>query len=57
MGTCLPCIPMWQVSCAIGVAEPISITVFHYDTSQYSTRQLLDIVKKYFDLRPGKIVK
>ena len=48
---------MWQVSYAIGVAEPISITVFHYGTSQYTQRQLLDIVKKNFDLRPGKIVK
>ncbi|XP_037084202.1 S-adenosylmethionine synthase-like [Pollicipes pollicipes] len=54
-GLCKRCLV--QVSYAIGVAEPISITVFHYGTSKYSQRQLLDIVKKNFDLRPGKIVK
>jgi len=54
-GLCRRCLV--QVSYAIGVAEPISITVFHYGTSSYSQRQLLDIVKKNFDLRPGKIVK
>jgi len=54
-GLCRRCLV--QVSYAIGVAEPISITVFHYGTSTYSQRQLLDIVKKNFDLRPGMIVK
>jgi S-adenosylmethionine synthetase len=46
-----------QVSYAIGVAEPTSITIFHYGTSPYSSHQLLQIVKHNFDLRPGKIVK
>jgi S-adenosylmethionine synthetase len=46
-----------QVSYAIGVAEPLSITVFDYGTSNLSQRQLLSIVKNNFDLRPGKIVK
>ncbi|KAA0188990.1 hypothetical protein HAZT_HAZT004685 [Hyalella azteca] len=46
-----------QVSYAIGVAEPTSIAIFHYGTSPYSSRQLLQIVKHNFDLRPGKIVK
>lgn len=46
-----------QVSYAIGVAEPISITVFDYGTSKRSQKDLLNIVKKNFDLRPGKIVK
>lgn len=46
-----------QVSYAIGVAEPISITVFDYGTSKRSQRDLLDIVKRNFDLRPGRIVK
>ncbi|XP_043198945.1 S-adenosylmethionine synthase-like isoform X2 [Amphibalanus amphitrite] len=54
-GLCRRCLV--QVSYAIGVAEPISITVFHYGTSKYSQRQLLDIVKKNFDLRPGRIVR
>ncbi|KAI8797311.1 S-adenosylmethionine synthase isoform type-2 [Biomphalaria glabrata] len=46
-----------QVSYAIGIAEPLSITVFSYGTSQKSERELLEIVKKNFDLRPGVIVK
>lgn len=46
-----------QVSYAIGVAEPISITVFDYGTSKRSQRDLLEIVKRNFDLRPGRIVK
>lgn len=46
-----------QVSYAIGVAEPVSITVFDHGTSKYSKKQLLQIVKHNFDLRPGRIVK
>ena len=46
-----------QVSYAIGVAEPISITVFDYGTSDKTPSQLIDIVKRNFDLRPGMIVK
>lgn len=39
------------------MAEPLSITVFDYGTSKHSQMELLEIVKKNFDLRPGKIVK
>uniref|UniRef100_A0A4W6C7L0 S-adenosylmethionine synthase n=1 Tax=Lates calcarifer TaxID=8187 RepID=A0A4W6C7L0_LATCA len=46
-----------QVSYAIGVAHPLSVSIFHYGTSQKSERELLDIVKKNFDLRPGVIVR
>jgi len=46
-----------QVSYAIGVAEPLSITVFDYGTSDKTQKELLQIVKDNFDLRPGKIVK
>lgn len=46
-----------QVSYAIGVAEPLSITLFDYGTSKKTQKELLAIVKKNFDLRPGKIVK
>uniref|UniRef100_G3P0I6 S-adenosylmethionine synthase n=1 Tax=Gasterosteus aculeatus aculeatus TaxID=481459 RepID=G3P0I6_GASAC len=45
-----------QVSYAIGVAHPLSISIFHYGTSNKSERELLDIVKRNFDLRPGVIV-
>lgn len=51
------CVCVRQVSYAIGVAEPVSITVFHYGTSKLTQRQLLDIVKANFDLRPGRIVQ
>ncbi|KAF7384059.1 hypothetical protein HZH68_014816 [Vespula germanica] len=54
-GLCRRCLV--QVSYAIGVAEPLSITVFDYGTSKLSQNELLDIVNKNFDLRPGKIVK
>ena len=46
-----------QVSYAIGVAEPTSITIFHYGTSKYTSKQLLQIVNHNFDLRPGRIVQ
>jgi len=46
-----------QISYAIGVAHPLSITIFSYGTSTKSETELLDIVKKNFDLRPGKIVQ
>ncbi|KAL7642215.1 UNVERIFIED_CONTAM: hypothetical protein RMT77_006776 [Armadillidium vulgare] len=54
-GLCKRCLV--QVSYAIGVAEPVSISIFHYGTSQLTSRQLLEVVKANFDLRPGKIVK
>lgn len=46
-----------QISYAIGIAEPLSITIFSYGSSSKSEQELLDIVKNNFDLRPGKIVK
>lgn len=46
-----------QISYAIGVSHPLSITVFHYGTSDRDEDELLEIVKKNFDLRPGVIVK
>lgn len=46
-----------QVSYAIGIADPLSITVFSYGTSKKSEKELLEIVKNNFDLRPGRIVK
>ncbi|XP_071249688.1 S-adenosylmethionine synthase-like [Salvelinus alpinus] len=46
-----------QVSYAIGVAHPLSISVFTYGSSQKSERELLHIVNKNFDLRPGVIVR
>ena len=46
-----------QVSYAIGIAEPLSITVFSYGTGKKSEDELLEIIKRNFDLRPGVIVR
>uniref|UniRef100_A0A8C8J2U2 S-adenosylmethionine synthase n=1 Tax=Oncorhynchus tshawytscha TaxID=74940 RepID=A0A8C8J2U2_ONCTS len=46
-----------QVSYAIGVAAPLSISLFTYGSSQKSEKELLHIVNKNFDLRPGVIVR
>jgi len=46
-----------QISYSIGIAHPLSITIFSYGTSSKTEAELLDIVKKNFDLRPGKIVQ
>eukprot|EP00096_Caligus_rogercresseyi_P000787 TRINITY_DN11307_c0_g1_i1.p1 TRINITY_DN11307_c0_g1~~TRINITY_DN11307_c0_g1_i1.p1 ORF type:complete len:393 (-),score=73.18 TRINITY_DN11307_c0_g1_i1:169-1347(-) len=52
-GICRRCLV--QVSYAIGVAHPISITIFDYGTSSKSQEELQEIVKSNFDLRPGII--
>ncbi|XP_076019620.1 S-adenosylmethionine synthase [Genypterus blacodes] len=46
-----------QVSYAIGVAQPLSISLFTYGSSEKSESELLQIVNKNFDLRPGVIVR
>ncbi|XP_034715569.1 S-adenosylmethionine synthase-like [Etheostoma cragini] len=46
-----------QVAYAIGVAHPLSISLFTYGSSQLSEKELLQIVNKNFDLRPGVIVR
>ena len=44
-----------QLSYAIGVAEPLSVNVNTYGTGAKSEEELVNIVKKNFDLRPGCI--
>lgn len=46
-----------QLSYAIGVAEPLSIHIDSYGTGKKSDVELVDIVRKNFDLRPGVIVR
>ena len=46
-----------QFSYAIGVAEPLSIHVDTYGTAEKSDDEIIDIIKKNFDLRPGVLVK
>jgi len=50
-GLCQRCLV--QVSYAIGVAEPLSIHIDTYGTGKVSNKDLLDIVNRNFDLRPG----
>jgi len=54
-GLCKRCLV--QVSYAIGLPEPLSVTVMDYGSGSRSQKELTDIVLKNFDLRPGKIVK
>ncbi|KAB8238889.1 methionine adenosyltransferase sam2 [Aspergillus alliaceus] len=46
-----------QLSYAIGVAEPLSVFVETYGTSEKSSDELVQIIRNNFDLRPGVIVK
>lgn len=46
-----------QISYAIGVAHPLSIFLNSYGTGTRSDEELLKVVEKNFDLRPGRIVK
>ncbi|KAI0034513.1 S-adenosylmethionine synthetase [Vararia minispora EC-137] len=46
-----------QLSYAIGVAEPLSIFVDTYGTGKKTDEELVEIINKNFDLRPGVIVK
>ncbi len=54
-GLCNRC--LIQVSYAIGVAHPLSINVETYGTGKKSDEELVEIVKKNFDLRPGCIIR
>ena len=46
-----------QVSYAIGVAEPTSISIDTFGTSQYDEATLVALVKQHFDLRPYGLIK
>jgi S-adenosylmethionine synthetase len=46
-----------QISYAIGVAKPVSITVETFGTGKISEDKIADIINKEFDLRPAAIIK
>jgi S-adenosylmethionine synthetase len=46
-----------QVSYAIGVAEPTSITVETFGTGKLSEERLEQLVRAHFDLRPKGLIK
>ncbi len=45
-----------QISYAIGVAQPISVLVNTYETGKLPDEQILELVKKNFDMRPKAII-
>ncbi|GAA6236545.1 methionine adenosyltransferase [Apilactobacillus micheneri] len=46
-----------QIAYAIGVAEPVSISINTFNTSSVSEESLIEAVRKIFDLRPAGIIK
>jgi len=48
---------LFQVAYAIGVAKPLSIFVNTYGTGKVKDSEILALIEKNFDLRPGMIIK
>lgn len=46
-----------QLSYAIGVAQPTSVMVDTFGTGKLGNLELVDIIRKHFDLRPAGIIK
>jgi S-adenosylmethionine synthetase len=46
-----------QVAYAIGVAHPLSINVETFGTGELPDRQIAQLIKENFDLRPGAIIR
>ncbi|HDH6969366.1 TPA: methionine adenosyltransferase [Staphylococcus aureus] len=46
-----------QLAYAIGVAEPVSIAIDTFGTGKVAEGQLVEAVRKHFDLRPAGIIK
>ncbi|MCX8151176.1 MAG: methionine adenosyltransferase [Candidatus Bathyarchaeota archaeon] len=45
-----------QISYAIGVAQPISVLVNTFETGKIPDEEILELVKKHFDMRPKAII-
>lgn len=46
-----------QIAYAIGVAEPVSISVDTFGTQKISEERIIDIVNRVFDLKPAAIIR
>lgn len=46
-----------QVAYAIGVSAPVGLYINTFGTGKYSDNQIIDAVKKVFDLRPASIIE
>jgi len=47
----------FQIAYAIGVAEPLAINIDTFETGRKPDKEILEVIKKVFDLRPGAIIK
>lgn len=45
-----------QLAYAIGVAEPVSISINTFGTGKVSEQKLVEVIRKVFDLSPGGII-
>ncbi len=45
-----------QLAYAIGIANPVSIYIETYGTGKVSDEQIVELINKHFDLRPGAII-
>lgn len=46
-----------QLAYAIGVSEPVSILIDTFGTGKVSDKQLIEVIRQNFDLRPAGIIK
>lgn len=46
-----------QLAYAIGVAQPVSISINTFDTGKATEEKLIEVVRNNFDLRPAGIIK
>ena len=46
-----------QISYAIGIAQPISVSAETFGTNKISDETINDLIGKHFDLRPGAIIR
>jgi len=46
-----------QVAYAIGVAEPVSLLVHTFGTSEVPEDRLAELVRAHFDCRPGALIR
>ena len=46
-----------QLSYAIGVAEPTSISVETFDTNKVSNERIVELIREHFELRPKGLIK
>ena len=46
-----------QVSYAIGVSEPTSISIDTYGTGKLPDHEIINLVREHFDLRPGGLIE